>query len=102
MGKLKTPAQLLRKKQKPCIAVQAKKHTVKLLGTKKNCRNNCPTPTPYSYVLLITSQISHAILVLLNGFRAVNCCIDHALPLQIKLTVVSPLLLFLATITRIL
>ena len=61
-----------------------------------------PDPTPYSCVVLITSGLSHAILVLLNGFGAVNCCMDPALPLQIKLTVVSPLLLFLATITLIL
>ena len=36
-----------------------------------------PDPSPYSCVVLITSGLSHAILVLLNGFGAVNYCMDH-------------------------
>ena len=98
------------KKKKTCIALQANECTaswlnkihVKLLGTKKKMQKKLLDPTPYSCVVLITSGLSHAILVLLNGFGAVNCCMGPALPLQIKLTVVSPLLLFLATITLIL
>ena len=93
--------------EKTCITLQANKYTasclnkihVKLLGTKKK---NAEKIARLHSVVLITSGLSHAILVLLNGFGAVNCCMDPALPLQIKLNVVSPLLLFLATITLIL
>ena len=96
--------------KKTCIALQANKCTASWLK-KISCKafrhgkkNSEKIARPHSLFMRCFDhvRIKSRNSSTLNGFGAVNCCMDPALPLQIKLTVVSPLLLFLATITLIL